>query len=92
MDTVKSEFQHDFFFLISHLLFHCLIALDSLLMGCEGMFFVPKEKKKKEEKKEMIIIKSIDKNYHFHSVSKGHCNFQFGARCFQNFYVVTVRT
>ena len=50
MDTVKSKFQHDFFFLISHLLFHCLIALHSLLMGCEGMFFVPKEKKKKRRK------------------------------------------
>ena len=80
MHTVKSKFQHVFFFPISHLLFHCLIALVSLLMGCEGMFFVPKEKKKEE--KEMIIMKSSDKNYHFHSVSKGQCKFQFGACCF----------
>ena len=49
-------------------------------MDCEGMFFVPKEKKKEE--KEMIIMKSSDKNYHFHSVSKGQRKFQFGACCF----------
>lgn len=58
-------------------------------MGCEGMFFVPKEKKKNKEK-EMIIMKSSDKNYFFHSVSKGQCKFQFGACCFLSFYVVTV--